>query len=459
MRWYSLFFFLVGSACSRPHDETTKNRAPSSTEKVLPVPILGTKARTEARAACVFDKGALPKDTLDDDSPREGAIPIDHFVIVMQENRSFDHYFQELPAFGQPEAEVAPPAYVNPNPTGLGEVVHPRRTKDACIADVPHDWISVHDQIHGGLMNGFVAAANPEGHRAVAYYGADTLGFYYALASTFAIADHYFAAVPGPTYPNRMFMLSASSFGHISNTPPPPQDEEQSIFHQMEESNLSWTIYSDALTFEARIYPRLAREKGHHFRTIAEFHADAAAGKLPNLAWVESAYGGPEATDEHAPANVQLGQAFVAKIAGAVFASPSWSRSALFVTYDEHGGFMDHVPPPSACGIDGVNDDVAHGLSAPHFDRLGVRVPFTVVSPYSKPHYVSHQTYSHTSLLRFVQARFSLPALSRRDANDVPPYDLFDFTHAAFATPPSLPEPVIDETERTRCRERLHGVR
>ena len=81
-----------------------------------------------------------------------------------------------------------------------------------------------------------------------------------------------------------------------------------------------------------------------------------------------------------------------------------------------------------------------------------------VVSPFAKAHYVSHQTYSHTSLLRFIQARFTLPALSSRDANDVPPYDLFDFTHASFATPPPLPEAEIDEAERLRCREMIHGV-
>ncbi len=407
--------------------------------------------RAERRGACYFGPGAMPGDTLDLDSPKPADIPIDHFVVVMQENRSFDHYFQKLPDFGQRDADVAPPTYVNADPSGEGEIVHPFLADSPCLADVPHNWIAVHHQLAEGKMTGFLASANPDGRRALAYYDADTLGYYYTLANTFAMSDRYFAAVPGPTFPNRMFFLSASSFGHAVNTPPPPRDEERTLFHQLEKKGLSWVLYAQGRTFEEQMYPRLHAEKGEHFRDFEEFFTDAVSGKLPFFAWIESTYDGRVGTDEHAPGNVQVGQAFVARVVKAFTASPTWSRSALILTYDEHGGFFDHVPPPRACPPD---DEPPHLETLPEnsrFDRLGVRVPFVVVSPFARAHFVSHKTYTHTSVLRLVQARADLPALTRRDANDEPPFDLFDFRAPPFASPPPLPDAVVDEAAKKRC--------
>lgn len=414
--------------------------------------------RAERRRGCYFRAGDLPSETLDLDSPKPDAIPIDHFIVVMQENRSFDHYFEKLPEFGQKDVDVAPATYVNADPSGEGEIVHPTRADSPCLEDVPHNWIAVHHQLADGKMNGFLAAANPDGRRALTYYDADTLGYYYALASTFAIGDRYFAAVPGPTFPNRLFALSASSFGHAVNTAPPPQDEERTLFHQLEKKGLPWVLYAQGQTFEEQMYPRLHTEKGEHFRDFEEFFADAASGHLPFFAWVESTYDGRVGTDEHAPGDVQLGQAFVARVVKAFTTSPAWSKGALILTYDEHGGFFDHVAPPRACPPD---DEPPHIETLPgnaRFDRLGVRVPFVVVSPFARAHFVTHKTYTHTSILRLVQARANLPALSRRDANDEPPFDVFDFAHPPFATPPLLPEATVDEAARKRCvgEERGH---
>jgi phospholipase C len=407
--------------------------------------------RAERRAACSYGAGARARDTLDLDAPEPGQIPIDHFVVVMQENRSFDHYFQKLPEFGQKDVDVAPPSYANADPSGEGQIVHPFLADTPCYEDVPHNWIAVHHQISDGKMNGFLAAANPDGRRALAYYDQGTLGYYYALASTFAIGDRYFAAVPGPTFPNRMFFLSASSFGHAVNTPPPPRDEERTLFHQLEAKRLSWVLYAQGRTFEEQMYPRLHAEKGEHFRDFEEFFSDAASGKLPFFAWVESTYDGRVGTDEHAPGDVQLGQAFVSGVVKAFMASPAWSTGALILTYDEHGGFFDHVPPPHACPPD---DEPPHLETLPEhsqFDRLGVRVPFVVVSPFARPHFVSHRTYTHTSVLRLVQARADLPALTRRDANDEPPFDMFDFRNPPFASPPTLLPATVDEVARKKC--------
>jgi phospholipase C len=407
------------------------------------------------RASCRFGAGAMAADTLDSGLPTGDRIPIDHFVIVMQENRSFDHYFQALKEQGQPDIDVAPPDYAN-NAADTRKPEKPFLLETPCLADVPHTWDAVHAQYAGGKMNGFVRTADKDGVRTLGYYDKGTLNYYYAVASTFALADQYHADVPGPTWPNRMYMLAGSSFGHIDNTAPPPRDEERSIFHELEEAGLSWAIYAEGSFFERLIFPKLAEEKGHHFKTMNDFYADARAGTLPSFAWVESTIGGSKATDEHPPANVQLGQRFVANVVAAMFASPDWPRSAVIWTYDEHGGFFDHVKPPRACAPDERVPASETAKSGGRFDMLGFRVPFVVISPFSKPHYVSHRVYSHSSVLRLVEARFGLPALSRRDANAEPPFDLFDFEKRAFLTPPAFPEPIVDEPNRLRCAEE-HG--
>lgn len=444
------------ASCARV-DTGTAPRAdasPRATASSAPgTPPHSADPRAARRAACGYHRGALPRDTLDSGARLGDRIPIDHFVIVMQENRSFDHYFQKLPEYGQPDADVAPPSYECADPSGQGAMVHPFLQDDPCVEDVPHNWIAVHHQVGDGRMGGFLSAANPEGRRALGYYDATTLGYYYELAKTFAIGDRYFASVPGPTFPNRMFFLSGSSFGHAVNTAPPPRDEERTLFHQLEEKGLPWIVYSEGRTYEEQMFPRLHAEKGSHFRHVSELARDAADGKLPFFAWVESSHGGRSATDEHAPTDVQLGQAFVARVVTSVTSSPAWQRTALFLTYDEHGGFFDHVVPPAACPPDDMPPLVA-GLHGARFDHLGIRVPLVLVSPYARAHHVSHRAYSHTSLLRLVQARADLPALTDRDANDEPPYDLFDFDSSPFSAPPRLPEAVIDASARKRCLER-----
>jgi phospholipase C len=240
-----------------------------------------------------------------------------------------------------------------------------------------------------------------------------------------------------------MFFFSASSFGHAVNTVPPPRAEEHTLLHQLEGKGLSWVVYSQARTFEEQMYPRLHAEKGEHFRPIQQLFDDAAHDRLPFFSWVESTYAGTRGTDEHAPGVVT-----------AILASAAWPRSALILTYDEHGGFFDHVPPPTACPPDDEPPHVKGVSAAARFDRLGVRVPFIVVSPFAKAHYVSHHTYTHTSVLRLVQARAELPALTARDANDEPPFDLFDFAHPAFLVPPKLPSATVDPDQQKRCFER-----
>jgi phospholipase C len=392
----------------------------------------------------------MPSQTLAASDPRGDAIPIDHFVIVMQENRSFDHYLSNLPAYGQPDVDVAGPDARNLDPEHGNAPVHPYLLPHPCSDDLPHDAKHVRDQFHDGKMDGFVAVANEHGRQAMGKYDAATLPYYYALANSFAIGDRYFASFLGPTWPNRMFFISGSSFGHITNVRPEKRDEETSLFHQLERASESWILYANTETFEEQMFPVLRAEKGDHFHSLRRFFEDAERGTLPNLAWVESSYGGPMATDEHPPADVQLGQRFVAEIVNALFKSPNWKRSALILVYDEHGGYFDHVSPPPACAPN-PRAPTPPGNHNVRFDHLGIRVPFIVVSPFAKRHFVSHRVYDHTSVLRLVQARFDLPAMTARDANATPPYDLFDFANPPFVEPPPLPEATVDKSELTYC--------
>jgi phospholipase C len=184
-----------------------------------------------------------------------------------------------------------------------------------------------------------------------------------------------------------------------------------------------------------------------------QFFADAAAGTLPQVAFVDGIMiGRPNVeNDEHPPANVQVGEAFVASVVDALMKSPQWGRSVLFITYDEHGGFYDHVPPPLACAPDDILPDLQPGDEPGAFDRYGIRVPVVAVSPYARKHFVSHVVHDHTSILRFIETRFDLPALTRRDANADPMLEFFKFDRATFATPPKLPKAPIDEAHKTQC--------
>jgi phospholipase C len=212
---------------------------------------------------------------------------------------------------------------------------------------------------------------------------------------------------------------------------------------------VSWKIYYSDLPFGAIFayvrQPSLAANLAKMDPDDAKnpFLLDAAAGTLPQVSFVDPSFIGETENDEHPPTSIQVGQAFVAKIVNAVLGSPLWNRTALILTYDEHGGFYDHVSPPPACKPDDTAPLLAPGDEPGEFDRYGIRVPFVVVSPFARRQFVSHRTYDHTSVLRFIETRFDLPALTRRDANADPLLELFDFRKPAFKKPPRLPAATI----------------
>ncbi len=424
---------------------------------LLALLLLAPPARGQA-PACPFAAGALPVATLPAGSPHGSQIPLETIVVLMQENRSFDHYFGRLHAQGKHASEAVPKGTSNPDPQGGAPIGTFHQTRYCEVADLDHSWNGTHREWNGGAMDGFTAAnvtpADPSGRRTMGYYDRRDLPFYYALYRKFATADRFFCSVLSQTFPNRFYLLTGTSFGHIRNDFPsgPTEFAQTSIFHRLDDAGVTWKIYQSQFPFgDLFAYVRNTRQA--NVVPIAQYFTDAAAGALPQVAFVDPIFAGAPTVenDEHPPANVQVGQRFAASVVKALLKSPQWRAAAFFLVYDEHGGFFDHVPPPPACVPDGVPPILEAGDEPGAFDRYGIRVPLVVVSPWARRRFVSHTVYDHTSILRFIETRFDLPALTARDANADPMLELFDFQHARFRRPPRLPAAPIDARRLAQC--------
>jgi phospholipase C len=403
---------------------------------------------------CTFGPGDLPAVTARN-RPHGSQIPIDTIIVLMQENRSFDHYLGHLHFQGQPRAKPEPRNASNPDPTNpSGPPIRPFAQTRLCeIADLDHSWNGTHAEWNNGAMDGFTNANvnpnDPQGARTMGYYDQDTLPFYYALYSKYAMADRFFASTLTQTFPNRFYLLAGTSFGHIRNDF--MQFNQPTILNLLDQAGVTWKVYHSGLPF-ALLFSYTSTRPQNLVPVTPNFFADAAAGTLPQVAFVDPIFVGAKnvENDEHPPANVQVGEKFAADVINAFTASPQWAHGALFLTYDEHGGFYDHVPPPRACVPDNIPPMLQSGDVPAAFDNYGVRVPFVVVSPYARKHYVSHRVYDHTSITRFIETRFDLPALTKRDANADALLRMFHFRKASFATPATLPAAPVDLT-RPEC--------
>jgi phospholipase C len=445
--WFALLLGL--SACDAPlpgPEEWNRDVTPPSDSEALSM-----------RQSCGYKAGAMPKETHGTSAPEGRKIPIDHIIVIMMENRSFDHYFQKLPENGQPDVAVAPASYTNPDldgkPAGLS------RDTQLCILDPAHGWNAVHNQIAGGAMTGFFKT-NDETHemplpggslelmsgkRALTYYEPSDVPFMYWAANNFAIADHYFCSVPGPTWPNRFYLYAATSRGKTSNEF--VMNNRNILFDELNQRKVNWTIYYTSLPGLGVLVDRFfeyynAEDSLERVKMINQFYADAEAGTLPQVAIVDPGIGreGPGADDEHPPAIMQIGQSFLARVTDAVAKSPNWKSTAIFITYDEHGGFYDHMPPPKACPPDEFQAELKPNDVPGGFDMYGPRVPLIVISPYAKKKFVGHRVYDHTSIVRFIEARFQMPALTNRDANAEAPWELFDFDNPPNEVAPTVPQ-------------------
>jgi phospholipase C len=253
------------------------------------------------------------------------------------------------------------------------------------------------------------------------------LPFYYFLADTFALADHYFPSVLSGTFPNRDYLLLGTSDGVFStqfNVWPDPS--LPSLFDRLDAAGVSWGVYADDEPLEGTLdNPAHDWSRLHPWHPVQQLLDELGRGNLPQVVFVD---GRGDADDEHPPADVQRGEAWTKRLYDALTGGPAWPSSVLLLTYDEAGGFFDHVPPPDA------------GVARPQdgrFFELGVRVPLLAVSPWARRRYLSKSTKEHTSITRFIERLFRLPPLTARDAHADPLLDMFDFSCAPEPVPPA----------------------
>jgi phospholipase C len=440
---------------------------------------------------------------------------VNHVIIIMQENHSFDNYFGAL-AFAPGSPYHQPDAHsrnddgtngcdkndhrcvdgltcrvdsagdfdcANSNPDLEGNLVHSFHDTRRCVGpDLDHGWLSTHREANFDNPNstltdfradGFVrindmteqidppGVENPADDQTMNFYTRNEIPFYYDLAQKFSIDDRYFSSVLGPTFPNRSYLMAATSFGHLTTSDilPPPGGYKPitgTIFDLLDKNNITWADY-----FQDAPQGGSFRSTDPHFIPLTAFLTQAATGTLPQVSFVDPNFGLAGTAfenDEHPPTDIQRGQAYVARVVNAVRNGPNWQDSVIFITYDEHGGSYDHVRPPQAPqhgqrNPDGISPGQCADLSNPpaslesgggaechsnplsktdnsladaialcpalaanptgpypaecaDFDQLGLRVPFMAISPFSKPHYVSHTIGDHTSLLAFIEKRF-----------------------------------------------------
>ncbi|MCA8453628.1 phospholipase C, phosphocholine-specific [Burkholderia multivorans] len=422
---------------------------------------------------------------------------VEHIVVFMQENRSFDHYFGHLRGVrGYNDRFPIPlpngkPVWYQPSKADPSRAVLPFRlntltTSAQCVGDLDHSWYKTHAAIDGGRYDQWPANKTD---MTMGYHVREDIPFHYALADAFTVCDHYFCSLPGPTHPNRAYLMTGTvdptgKFGGplLDNNdyvdgdgPPTYQLLSWTTFpERLEARGVSWQVYQQGTTgsdpyngnYGTNILQNFANfinaqpgsslyQRAQTVRTLDDLKADVLAGRLPQVSWLLP----PAAFSEHPKYTPAYGANYTSQILDALTANPDvWRKTVLFIMYDENDGFFDHIVPPQpptsdAQGASTVTTDgelhtvvnpgrggsyTADGL--PY--GLGPRVPMTIVSPWTKGGFVCSQVFDHTSVIRFIGARFGV------DEPNITPWrrtvcgDLtsaFDF-RSSDATFPPLPD-------------------
>ncbi|MGZ6691223.1 MAG: alkaline phosphatase family protein [Solirubrobacteraceae bacterium] len=378
---------------------------------------------------------------------------IEHIVVLMMENRSFDHMLGYLRLSGRrPELDGLQAGMANvyhdrsgkfPRYDGLSFGVHELPVTQLTKAqDPPHGGSSVDKQLKN-KNGGFVQTYMDERGGPAEVHPGDVMGYhterhlpvYDHLSEKFCICDRWYSSVAGSTLPNRLYAMAGRAAGKRDNDSPPIYHLPSFVRHLDNLKGVSWSMFVHDLTpilwavdndypFENLINEHVAWFDGH-FRPPYfgdTFIQRAAAGKLPSVSWIDPSFAdlrtglmriiSPPSNDDHPPSDVTLGQALVLKIYDALASSPNWAKTLFVITYDEHGGFFDHVPPP----LNPPDDNPTV------FKRYGVRVPAIVVSPLVGRRSFSHETFDHTSiiktiLLRFARTQNTIPDMGKRVTN------------------------------------------
>ena len=367
--------------------------------------------------------------------PPRATSGVDHIVVVMMENRSFDHLLgwhptadavQQGLSYPDPEAANTPVPTHQLSPLDYTGCGHP---------DPNHSWAGGRAQYNGGAMNGFLAGSNDD--YAIGYYVAEDRPFHAALASEFTTFDHFFSSILAGTYANRVFQHAAQT-DRLENSL--TLSTLPTIWDRLIEKGVSARYYQSDVSF---LWLWGTKYLGIS-RLYDDFLDDAAAGTLPSVAFVEPRFIDERtgtSGDDHPFADIRRGDAFLAEVFDAVASGPDWSTTVLIVTYDEWGGFFDHVVPPRAAAPNGVDPDLEGGKAL-----LGFRVPVVIASPFTRGDpanpKVDSAVYDHTSILKLVEWRWNLAPLTARDASS-------DVGNLAFAldfknrdaSVPALPQP------------------
>ena len=294
------------------------------------------------------------------------------------------------------------------------------------------EWSSSHIQYDSGKMDGFVTTSQAE---SMGYWTGADLPFTYSLAGAFPVGDRWFCSVLGQTNPNRRYLIAVTSAGMTDGT----------IFNLLDAHGISWEnyvySYPTGATPELYAVNDTVTEVLHH-KALDDFFSDAASGRLPSFSLIDPDYTTQSQED---PQNIVVGEKFAASVIDAVMNGPGWSRTLLVWNYDEHGGYFDHVPPPPALAPDDILPQVLGNEPRYNgFHQYGFRVPMAVISPWSRPNYVSHVVNDHTSVCALVEAKWNLPAMTYRDANAGNLLDMVDLRYPAFLRPPRLAKPLLD---------------
>ncbi len=408
---------------------------------LLATPRLPAWARPVARAAGLRQPGSLPFPGRPEGT---ASMPqVQHIVVLMMENHSFDNLLGMVPhqVPGRRSVDgfrVRHGKAVNANPDAAGHPVLAQHATSPCqlSGEPDQSWNSSHEAYDNGRNDGFVTGSAPVAMR---YWDKRDIPFTYSLAEHFPIGERHFCSLLGQTFPNRCFFFAGTSSGTINDTIAPAPPANGTIFDRLEAHQIDWAAYYQP---GGGGYPSLELVPGtrtparaSRIRTFDRFLPDVAAGRLPQFTFIDPEY---VTTSQENPQDIQLGERFIAEVVQALMSARTWKHTVLFLTYDEHGGYYDHVPPPAAIVPDAIPPDVTPSDVPATFDRYGFRVPTIVISPWARRRYVSRITHDHTSITAFVERKWNLPAMTMRDANAHPMTDYFDFHKPAFLAPPEL---------------------
>jgi phospholipase C len=370
--------------------------------------------------------------------PKELLAGVEHIVVLMMENRSFDHFLGALKTDNGYAAKATVDGLTgtesNPAPGG-GAAVTVFKMSNFTPTDLPHSWDKSRTQFNAGKNDGFVIAHEGDAqNEAMGFHDRSQIPLYYWFADNFSVCDRWFASVMGPTWPNRFYLHATTSKGKKDNSPF-YTGGPTTIWEALDAKGISAKNYAaGSVSWYLGGFAGKVLSGKNPTAKIDDFFEDAQSGKLPSFSVIDPDF---QASDDHPDHNIQRGQAFVASVYKALAASPAWSKTLLIVTYDEHGGFYDHVAPPTT-----VDEEAG-------FEQMGFRVPAFVIGGMVKKGYVSKTTLEHVSIAATLKTRFDIKSLSKRMDVTADITDCLDPVKVKTPVMPPAGMPVVAMTMET----------